>query len=162
VITTIGSLLAGVSTIFDPWSMLQLLVLIVATSIAFNAMMFLLMVRVEDPLVPRAMFGILNTLLFFPERQHLSDQCISRMASGDCASRSVHLRRSWPQRGAAERIRIRGHFSRRAFPDGLRPDVSVGRHRTVQTDAVGSKLADLQDGTSAQMQKPARLAVPGL
>jgi ABC-2 type transport system permease protein len=29
-------------------------------------MMFLLMVRVEDPLVPRAMFGILNTLLFFP------------------------------------------------------------------------------------------------
>jgi len=25
-----------------------------------------LMVRVEDPLVPRAMFGILNTLLFFP------------------------------------------------------------------------------------------------
>jgi ABC-2 type transport system permease protein len=28
--------------------------------------MFLLMVRIEDPLVPRAMFGILNTLLFFP------------------------------------------------------------------------------------------------
>ena len=29
-------------------------------------MMFLLMVRVDDPLVPRAIFGILNTLLFFP------------------------------------------------------------------------------------------------
>jgi ABC-2 type transport system permease protein len=28
--------------------------------------MFMLMVRVEDPLVPRAMFGILNTLLYFP------------------------------------------------------------------------------------------------
>jgi ABC-2 type transport system permease protein len=28
--------------------------------------MFLMMVRVEDPLVPRAVFGILNTLLFFP------------------------------------------------------------------------------------------------
>jgi ABC-2 type transport system permease protein len=66
VITVIGALLAGVSTIFDPRSILQLLVLIVSTSIAFNAMMFLLMVRVEDPLVPRAMFGILNTLLFFP------------------------------------------------------------------------------------------------
>ena len=25
-----------------------------------------MMVRVEDPLVPRAMFGILNTLLYFP------------------------------------------------------------------------------------------------
>ena len=66
VITTLGALLAGVSTIFDPWSVLQLLLLIVCTSVAFNAMMFLLMVRVEDPLVPRAMFGILNTLLFFP------------------------------------------------------------------------------------------------
>jgi ABC-2 type transport system permease protein len=29
-------------------------------------MMFLMMVRVDDPLVPRAMFGVLNTLLFFP------------------------------------------------------------------------------------------------
>ena len=43
-----------------------LLVMIVATSLAFNTMMFLMMVRVEDPLVPRATFGILNTLLFFP------------------------------------------------------------------------------------------------
>jgi ABC-2 type transport system permease protein len=40
--------------------------MIVATSLAFNAMMFLIMVRVEDPLVPRAIFGVLNTLLFFP------------------------------------------------------------------------------------------------
>jgi ABC-2 type transport system permease protein len=45
---------------------LLLLLLIIATSIAFNGMMFLMMVRVEDPLVPRAMFGVLNTLLFFP------------------------------------------------------------------------------------------------
>jgi len=43
-----------------------LLIMIVLTSIAFNTMMFLLMVRIEDPLVPRAIFGILNTLLFFP------------------------------------------------------------------------------------------------
>jgi ABC-2 type transport system permease protein len=40
--------------------------MILLTSLAFNTMMFLLMVRVEDPLVPRAIFGILNTLLFFP------------------------------------------------------------------------------------------------
>jgi ABC-2 type transport system permease protein len=40
--------------------------MIVATSLAFNGMMFLMMVRVDDPLVPRAMFGVLNTLLFFP------------------------------------------------------------------------------------------------
>ncbi len=66
VITLIGSLLAGVSTIFNPFTILGLLVMILLTSVAFNTMMFLLMVRIEDPLVPRAMFGILNTLLFFP------------------------------------------------------------------------------------------------
>ena len=43
-----------------------MLLLILGTSIAFNGMMFLMMVRVDDPLVPRAMFGVLNTLLFFP------------------------------------------------------------------------------------------------
>jgi len=66
VITLIGSLLAGVGTIFNLGTILGLLVMILLTSVAFNTMMFLLMVRIEDPLVPRAIFGILNTLLFFP------------------------------------------------------------------------------------------------
>jgi ABC-2 type transport system permease protein len=66
IIVVIGSLIAGISTIFNPLTILGLLVMIVLTSLAFNTMMFLLMVRIEDPLVPRAMFGILNTLLFFP------------------------------------------------------------------------------------------------
>src|SRR5271169_2662864 len=66
VITVVGSLIAGVGTIFNPGTMLGLLLMIVLTSVAFNSMMFLLMARVEDPLVPRAIFGILNTLLFFP------------------------------------------------------------------------------------------------
>ena len=66
VITVIGSLLSGVGTLFNPATALGLLVMILMTSLAFNTMMFLLMVRVEDPLVPRATFGILNTLLFFP------------------------------------------------------------------------------------------------
>lgn len=65
-LTVIGSLLAGLGAIFHPMTVLQLSLLIIATSIAFNGMMFLMMVRVEDPLVPRAMFGVLNTLLFFP------------------------------------------------------------------------------------------------
>src|SRR5437588_8017631 len=66
VITIIGSLLAGVSTIFNPATVVGLVIMLGLTSIAFNTMMFLLMVRVDDPLVPRAIFGILNTLLFFP------------------------------------------------------------------------------------------------
>lgn len=65
-LTVIGSLMAGLGVIFHPLALLQLLALIVGTSIAFNGMMFLMMVRVDDPLVPRAMFGVLNTLLFFP------------------------------------------------------------------------------------------------
>jgi ABC-2 type transport system permease protein len=66
IIVVIGSMLAGVGTIFNPITMFGLLIMITLTSLAFNTMMFLLMVRIEDPLVPRAMFGILNTLLFFP------------------------------------------------------------------------------------------------
>jgi len=66
VITIIGSLLAGVGTILDPATIVGLIAMIFVTASAFNCMMFLLMVRVEDPLVPRAIFGILNTLLFFP------------------------------------------------------------------------------------------------
>ena len=65
-LTVIGTLLSGVGVIFHPMALIQLSLLIVAISIAFNGMMFLMMVRVDDPLVPRAMFGVLNTLLFFP------------------------------------------------------------------------------------------------
>ena len=65
-LTVIGSLMAGLGVIFHPVALLQLFLLIVGTSLAFNGMMFLMMVRVDDPLVPRAMFGVLNTLLFFP------------------------------------------------------------------------------------------------
>ena len=66
VITVLGSLLSGLGTTFQPRNIVLILLMVVATSIAFNTMMFLMMVRVEDPLVPRATFGILNTLLFFP------------------------------------------------------------------------------------------------
>ncbi len=65
-LTVIGSLMSGLGVIFNPIADFQLLLLILGTSIAFNGMMFLMMVRVDDPLVPRAMFGVLNTLLFFP------------------------------------------------------------------------------------------------
>jgi ABC-2 type transport system permease protein len=65
-ITVIGSLMAGLGVIFNPLADLNLFLLIIGTSLAFNGMMFLMMVRVDDPLVPRAMFGVLNTLLFFP------------------------------------------------------------------------------------------------
>jgi len=85
VITIIGSLLAGVGTIFDPATILGLGLMIVLTSVSLNAMMFLLMVRVEDPLVPRATFGILNTLLFFPSGAIYPIQAFPRWLRGIAA-----------------------------------------------------------------------------
>jgi ABC-2 type transport system permease protein len=66
VLTVIGSLIAGVGSTFQPANFIWLLLLIGATSFAFISMMFVMMVRVNDPLIPRAVFGILNTLLYFP------------------------------------------------------------------------------------------------
>ena len=65
-LTVIGSLMAGLGVIFHPEAVLELFCLIIGTSLAFNGMMFLMMVRVDDPLVPRAMFGVLNLLLLYP------------------------------------------------------------------------------------------------
>src|SRR5207302_3424600 len=66
VLTTVGSLIAGIPHPFEPVRFARLLLAIVATSLALISMMFLLVVRITDPLVPRAIFGVLNTLLFFP------------------------------------------------------------------------------------------------
>jgi ABC-2 type transport system permease protein len=66
VLMTLGSLIAGVPDPFAPLKLLRLFIVIVATSFALVSMMFLLMVRMNDPLMPRAMFGVLNTLLYFP------------------------------------------------------------------------------------------------
>jgi ABC-type multidrug transport system permease subunit len=65
-IAIIGSLIAGVPNPLDPVRFLRLVVLIVVTAFALISMMFLIMVRVSDPLLPRAIFGVLNTVLYFP------------------------------------------------------------------------------------------------
>jgi len=66
VLMIIGSLIAGVPNAFAPLKVLRLLAVIVLTSVALVSMMFLLMVRMSSPLMARAMFGVLNTLLYFP------------------------------------------------------------------------------------------------
>jgi ABC-2 type transport system permease protein len=66
VITVVGSLIAGIPDPLAPLRLLRVLVVVAVTAFALISMMFLLMVRVTDPLLPRAMFGVLNTLLYFP------------------------------------------------------------------------------------------------
>jgi ABC-2 type transport system permease protein len=63
---TIGSLVAGIPNPFEPLRLLRLFTVICVTSFALISFMFLLMVRVTDPLLPRMVFGVLNTLLYFP------------------------------------------------------------------------------------------------
>jgi ABC-2 type transport system permease protein len=66
VLVTLGSLIATIPDPLNPARLARLVVLVVTTALALISMMFLLMVRVSDPLVPRAIFGVLNTVLFFP------------------------------------------------------------------------------------------------
>ena len=66
VLMVVGSLVAGIPNPLAPLRLLRLLVVIIVTAFALISMMFLMMVRVSDPLLPRAVFGVLNTLLYFP------------------------------------------------------------------------------------------------
>jgi ABC-2 type transport system permease protein len=66
VLVVFGSIIAGIPSPLDPVRILRMMVLVLVTALALISMMFLLMVRVTDPLVPRAIFGVLNTVLFFP------------------------------------------------------------------------------------------------
>ncbi len=66
VLVTLGSVIAGIPDPLNPLRMIRMMIVVVATSLALISMMSLIMVRINDPLVPRAIFGMLNTVLFFP------------------------------------------------------------------------------------------------
>ena len=136
IIVAIGSMMAGVGTIFNPVTMVGLLIMIVLTSLAFNTMMFLLMVRIEDPLVPRAMFGILNTLLFFPSGSVYPIQAFPPWLRVDREVRSVHLRRRRLQMPAAERDDAHRRLGRHALPLHLRGDHAGDCDSVVQKNSV--------------------------
>jgi len=65
-VLVLGAVVARVPSFFQPMRVLELTFMVVLTSIALIGMMFFIMARISDPLVPRAIFGVLNTLLFFP------------------------------------------------------------------------------------------------
>src|SRR5579862_3422765 len=66
VLVTIGSLISGVPDPLNVFRLARMFLLVLVTAFALISLMFLLMVRVTDPLLPRAMFGVLNTVLYFP------------------------------------------------------------------------------------------------
>ena len=66
VLVTAGSVIAGVPDPLNLPRLGRLMIVVIASALALISMMSLLMVRINDPLVPRAIFGILNTVLYFP------------------------------------------------------------------------------------------------
>src|ERR1051326_3580955 len=98
VITVIGSLVAGVPNALDPIRLIRIFSLIIVTAFALISMMFLIMVRVSDPLLPRAVFGVLNTLLYFPSGavypQQGFPQWMKAIAVADPFTYAVHAFKS--------------------------------------------------------------------
>lgn len=109
VMVTIGSLIAGIP---DPLNRLRLgrmLVLVTLTALSLISMMFLLMVRGNDPLVPRAIFGILNTMLFFPSGAVYPMNAFPPLDASHHRHRSIHLCGTRVQVAYTEKHRTLGH-----------------------------------------------------
>jgi len=66
VVTFVGVLLAGVGDVLTFSTIVLVLGFTLLVSSSFVSLISLLMVRVDDPVVPRVVIGFLNTLLFFP------------------------------------------------------------------------------------------------
>ena len=66
ILTIVGGLIAGIPNIWNPVRLAYLCLVVLVAALGMISFMFLVMVRVDDPVVPRAIFGVLNTLLFFP------------------------------------------------------------------------------------------------
>jgi ABC-2 type transport system permease protein len=98
VLMVVGSLVAGIPNPLAPLRLLRLLLLVLVTAFALISMMFLMMVRVTDPLLPRATFGVLNTLLYFPSGAVYPQQGFPRwmqlLAAVDPFTYAVHAFKS--------------------------------------------------------------------
>jgi ABC-2 type transport system permease protein len=66
IVTVAGAAIVGIVTQLSLAAFALLLVLNVLFAFSLLSLVALLVVRVNNPVVPRATFGILNTLLFFP------------------------------------------------------------------------------------------------
>jgi ABC-2 type transport system permease protein len=66
IIAVVGALSAGATDVFQPGRFLGLLALILVTSFAFMSMVACFVARMNSPILPRVLFGMLNTLLYFP------------------------------------------------------------------------------------------------
>ncbi len=98
VLMVVGSLVAGIPNPLAPLRLVRLFLVVLVTAFALISMMFLMMVRVTDPLLPRATFGVLNTLLYFPSGAVYPQQGFPRwmqlLAAADPFTYAVHAFKS--------------------------------------------------------------------
>jgi ABC-2 type transport system permease protein len=66
VLTAVGMVVAGIPHPLAPLRLLELEVVIALTALALVSVMFMLLARVSNPMIPRIASMLLNTLLFFP------------------------------------------------------------------------------------------------
>ncbi len=109
----IGGLIAGIERIWDPVRLFYLVIVVLVASVAMISLMFLVMVRVDDPLVPRAIFGVLNMLLFFPSGAMYPTR-LFLLAPLDFGHRPVHLHGARAAQSYGEEYGIRGDLYGRA------------------------------------------------
>jgi ABC-2 type transport system permease protein len=62
----VGALSAGATSVLQPARLLALVVLVTLVSVSFMSMTSCIVARMSNPIMPRAIFGLLNTLLYFP------------------------------------------------------------------------------------------------
>ena len=132
----VGSLIAGIPDPFAPLRLLRLFVVIVVTAFALISLMFLLMVRVNDPLVPRAIFGVLNTLLYFPSGAVYPQQGFPAWMQVIAVVGSVHLCRARVQEPAAEEHGDERDHDRHRLPRRVLGRRDDRGHDALQTDAL--------------------------
>ena len=143
VLMTIGSVIAGIPDPFAPLRLVRLFSVIVVTAFALISLMFLLMVRVSDPLVPRATFGVLNTILYFPSGAVYPQQGFPGVDARHRGGRSVHLRGSRVQEPAAQEHGLWRDRVRPRVPGGISARWPWRWRSAVQENAVtGVRGAD--------------------
>jgi ABC-2 type transport system permease protein len=62
----VGALTAGATQVLQPARLAALVVLVILVSVSFMSMTSCIVARMSNPILPRAIFGMLNTLLYVP------------------------------------------------------------------------------------------------
>ena len=137
-VLVLGAVMARVPNFFEPVRLFELTLMVILTSIALIGMMFFIMARISDPLVPRAIFGVLEYAAVFPERRGLSHRGLPQVAARDVELRSVHLCGPRLPLAAAQ-----GYRHRRRHHRYFRADVDFDRGAVGLDAAVPADFVDM-------------------